>query len=255
MTKLIPLSIVILTKNEEKNIIDCLEGVLFASDILIIDDYSTDRTLEIVKSLKKENIRVVQHSLSGNFSKQRNFGIEKAKESWVMFLDADERVTKELLEEIAEAIKDKSISGLSVNRVDILWGRILKHGETGDIRLVRIAKKGFGLWKSDVHEIWDVGGKVKNLRNELHHYPHQTVREFLDKINLYSTIRAKELYGGDQKVGAFSIVLYPKLKFLLNYLLKFGFLDGVQGLIVALMMSFHSFLVRAKLWLLYQKKE
>ena len=122
------------------------------------------------------------------------------------------------------------------------------HGEIGDKKLLRIGKKGKGEWVGSVHEEWRIFGEVGTFQNELSHYPHQTVREFLSEINRYSTIRAKELHDKNIKYPVISTLLYPLGKFLLNYIVKRGFQDGVPGMIVALMMSFHSFLVRGKLW-------
>jgi hypothetical protein len=114
--------------------------------------------------------------------------------------------------------------------------------------------KGKGEWRGVVHETWRVDGRVGKLQNELDHYPHQTIAEFLAEINMYTTLRARELYGKKIQVKGFEILLYPKVKFIQNYFLKMGFRDGTAGFIVAVLMSFHSFLVRGKLWLMYHKK-
>jgi len=95
--------------------------------------------------------------------------------------------------------------------------------------------------------------KYARFKNCIFHYPHQTISEFLKEINLYTTIRAEELYEDNSKISIKQIIFYPKAKFILNYFLKLGFLDGIEGLIFAILMSFHSFLVRAKLWT-YSKK-
>lgn len=249
------LSVIILTKNEEKNILDCLEGVLQASEVLIIDDYSTDRTLEVIRSLNRRNIKIVEHPLGSDFSEQRNFGLSKAKNEWVMFLDADERVSRKLFDEIAEKIKKTDISGFRVKRKDFLWGKKLEHGETGNMSLVRIGRKNAGKWELNVHEVWDIKGRVEDLENELMHYPHQTISDFLREIDYYSTIRAGELNDQGEKVFLFDLIIYPKAKFFLNYILKLGFIDGIPGLVMSLMMSFHSFLVRGKLWLLQNNEK
>src|SRR3990167_1758767 len=93
-------SIVILTKNEEKNILDCLENMHDVNEIVVIDDASTDRTVEVIKSLKRKNIKIFEHALDSVFSKQRNFGLSKAKNDWVFFVDADERVSSQLISEV-----------------------------------------------------------------------------------------------------------------------------------------------------------
>lgn len=250
------LTVVVLTKNEEKNIVDCLETVLWADEIIIVDDNSTDRTLEIIKNLNEKKIKVFTNSLNYDFSKQRNFGLSKATKKWVIFLDSDERITSSLKEEINSIIINniEKYDGYFIKRVDFMWGKKLTHGEVGNIKLLRLIKRGKGIWMGKVHEALSVDGKTGTLGSSIFHYPHQSVSEFLSEINFYSTIRANELYARKTKSKALDIVFYTKGKFFLNYFLKMGFLDGIEGLVFALMMSFNSFLVRSKLWLLWQKK-
>ncbi|MBI3985148.1 MAG: glycosyltransferase family 2 protein [Candidatus Levybacteria bacterium] len=251
------LSVVILTKNEEKNIFDCLETVLWADEIVIVDDFSTDRTLEVIKSLENKKIKIYKNSLNGDFSKQRTFGLSKTTKKWVLFIDADERITSQLREEINTMIinsKESNTQGYYIQRKDVLWGKTLNKGETGNIKFLRLAKRDSGIWFGKIHETWQINGKTDEFENYLIHFPHPTVDEFLEEINFYSTIRAKDLYGQKIRSSFISILNYPLGKFVLNFMLKRGFQDGLEGLVFAIMMSFHSFLVRSKLWLLWQKK-
>ena len=246
------LSVIILTKNEEKNIFDCLESVKDADEIIVIDDNSEDRTEDVINTFGKK-VKTYKRSLSDDFSKQRNFGLSKAKNSWVLFIDADERVSDGLFAEILDEINKDNFDGYLIKRRDVLWDKKLQYGETGNMKLLRLARKNRGEWQGKVHEVWNVNGKIGELNNELIHCPHQTIREFLSEISLYSSIRARELHEKRIKVSALDVIFYPKGKFFLNYFVKLGFLDGLPGLIIALMMSFHSFLVRSKLWLLNNK--
>lgn len=250
------ISVIILTKNEEKNIIDCLETVSWVDEIIIVDDNSTDRTIEIVKNLENRKIKIYSRSLNEDFSAQRNFGLSKTTKKWVLFIDADERVSSELHEELNALIinsKENTKDGYFLKRKDFMWGNMLKHGETGNISILRFAKKDSGVWIGKVHEVWTIEGAKGDLESNLLHYPHQSIDEFLKEINFYSTIRAKELYDKKVKVKRLDVLTYPLGKFLLNFILKLGFMDKMDGLIFSLMMSFHSFLVRSKLWLLWQK--
>lgn len=246
------LTAIVLTKNEEKNIYDCLESVLWCDEIIIVDDFSEDRTLEVAKSINEEKIKIFQHKLEGDFSSQRNFGLDKAESEWVLFLDADERVSQDLRAEINDVIIDETSkpknSGYLIKRIDYMWGKELKHGETGDIKLLRLGRKKKGKWIGQVHEIWQIEGKLGEFNEALIHYPHQSIREFLSEINFYTDLRAKELYRNGKICKTRDIIFYPLGKFIKNYFVKLGFLDGLEGLIFALMMSFHSFLVRSKLW-------
>lgn len=248
-------SVVILTYNEEKNILDCIESVMGLGEIIIIDDFSQDRTEEIVKNLEKPHTKFYKRRLDDDFSEQRNYGVKQAKSDWLLFLDADERVTPELKLEILKKIQnaDSNQYGFFIKRHDFMWGKQLKHGECGNIKFVRLAKKNAGKWRGRVHETWDIKGEIGELKNSIIHFPHPSISEFIKEIDGYSTIRAKELMQKGTTVKFWEIIAYPKAKFVLNYFLKLGFLDGTPGFVVAVLMSFHSFLVRAKLWVLINK--
>jgi len=246
------ISAVILTKNEEKNIKKCLESLTWCDEKIVIDDFSEDKTVEIAK---KMGAKVHAHKLNNDFSEQRNFGLATAQGDWVLFVDADEEVSQALWFEIMAVTNDPKnfYVGFYIKRKDFMWGRELKFGEAGSLKLLRLAKKEAGSWTGKVHETWRIKGNTLLLQNAILHYPHQSVREFLEEINYYSSLRARELHKKKIKAGWLAIILYPKAKFIVNYFFKGGFLDGLPGLVFALMMSFHSFLVRGKLWLLWQK--
>ncbi|MBI4009256.1 glycosyltransferase family 2 protein [Candidatus Roizmanbacteria bacterium] len=249
------ISAIILTKNEEENIGRCLKSVKWCDEIVVIDDYSTDRTLEIAR---KHKVAIYPRSLNNDFSAQRNFGISKANNDWVIFVDADEVVSDALAYEISSAIQLKGesleeLNGFHIRRIDFMWGRELKYGETGNVKLLRLGRKGKGFWKGMAHEKWEIKGPLGKLLNPLQHFPHPTLTEFLKEINFYTDIRAGELKIKKTKVFFWSVLIYPLSKFLLNYFLKKGFMDGTRGLIFAIIMSFHSFLARSKLWLKTQK--
>lgn len=250
------ISSIILTKNEEKNIKQCIESLLWCDEIIIIDDNSEDKTISIVEAFKNSKIKIYTHALDNDFSAQRNFGLEKAEGEWVLFIDADEVVSHALSHEISSSINLtlQTTTGYFLKRRDNMWGRKLLHGEAGNMLLLRLAKKNAGKWEGMVHEHWVIDGKTDTLKHELSHFPHQTLKEFLQEINRYTTLRAKELHKKGSKVYWWSIIFYPKVKFIMNYFAKQGFRDGMQGFLVAMLMSFHSFLVRGKLWVLSQKR-
>ncbi len=245
------ISAVVLAKNEERNIEACLASLQWCDEVIVIDDNSTDKTVLLAKNM---GTKVFVHPLNNNFSKQRNFGLENAQGDWIFFVDADERVSEALVKEIESRIKNQeSKNGFFIKRLDSMWGKVLQHGETGRVKLLRLAKKNTGKWTGAVHETWRVSGKTEELKNPLMHYPHQTITGFLQEINFYTTLRAQELFEQNASVTWFDIIAYPKAKFIQNYFLKLGFLDGIPGFLSALFMCFHSFLVRGKLWQLRQK--
>jgi len=250
---------IILAKNEEKYITECIKSLSFCDKILIIDDHSKDTTVEVVNKLGNKKIKVISHLLNDDFSQSRNFALEKVQSEWVLSIDADEIISEALAFEISSVISswtngvDNNYEGFFIRRIDFIWKRELKYGESGK-KLLRLAKKNAGTWVGKVHEEWKIKGKVGLLNNPIIHYPHQTIEEFLKEINYYTDIRAQELFAKKIKGYWLTILFYPVGKFVVNYFIKRGFLDKIPGLVFAITMSFHSFLVKGKLWLMWNKK-
>lgn len=241
------LSAIVLTRNEGRNLKRCLESLSFCDEIIILDDNSDDNTLKIAESHKA---KVFKRELKGDFAAQRNFGQTKARGEWLLYIDADEAVTEDLKKEILSAVKE-DFDGYYLRRRDFFWGKELKWGEVKKVRdhgLLRLLKKGSGKWMGDVHEVFHTAKETSTLEGFLNHYPHPTLSEFISDVNAYSTLRAKELFNKGKNTNVFEIVLWPIFKFLYNYFLNLGFLDGAAGFTYAFMMSFHSFLVRSKLY-------
>jgi len=253
------ISVIVLTKNEEKNIEACLKTLKWADEIIVIDDRSDDRTVKLAENL---GARVFKRDLNDDHASQRNFGLEKALRSraqgrvtqnkWVLFVDADERVTPQLRAEIQKAIK-RNLVGYYLKRTDFLFGKELRFGETARIKLLRLARKGAGKWRRRVDEVWEIRGETETLKNPLLHYSHPTMSDFLRGVNFKSSLNAKAFYEEGKQTRLIDW-LKPPVKFFQNWILRLGFLDGMEGFIMALMMSFHSFLVRSKLYLLWKRE-
>ncbi len=256
------ISAVVLAHNDEPIISRCLESIAWCDEVIVIDDYSADKTPEIAK---KSGAIVYRHHLNEDFAGQRNFGLSKAKGEWVLFVDSDELVSEQLAREIRAVTLDSTKIfnfqfsifnekvGFYIKRKDFIFGKWLHHGETSRVRLLRLAKKDAGAWMRPVHEVWNINGNTGELFTVLEHFPHQNVAQFLDEINRYSTINARYLFGQKVRVSWWQIVGYPVGKFFLDYFWFLGFLDGTAGALVAIFMSFHSFLSRAKLWQLWDR--
>lgn len=197
-------------------------------------------------TIKKDNIT--------DFAAVRNEELSKAKTEWILFVDADESITPDLKEEILKAISNQEYDAYYLKRLDTFMGRELRHGETGNAKFIRLAKRSFGKWERPVHEVWQGKGKVGTLTNPILHKPHTSISSFLDKINLYSKLEAKYRFENGIKSSLFKIAIYPLAKFKYNYIFRLGFLDGMPGTIMAIMMSFHSYLTWTKLYLLWHKK-
>ncbi len=247
-TKLIPLTAVVLALNERDTIRRSLTSLSQFAEILLLDA-STDNTVNIAQKIAGDRLRVIK-TRSEDFSELRNMSLSESKYDWVLFVDADEEVSQELVQEIKEVINDERKNGFFIKRKDYFLGRWLKYGETGKTKLLKLGLKKSGKWRRRVHEVWDINGETSELRSPILHYPHPTIAEFLSRINRWTTMDAEEFYSQGARSDFGKIVVYPGAKFVLNYFIQRGFLDGMPGLIMALMMSFHSFLTRAKLYLL-----
>lgn len=246
------ISILLLTKNEESNLQKYwtwLDQSKTINEIIVIDDNSTDKTTEILRKMetKKIKVKIFKRGLENNFSNQRNFGITKTSNNWILWLDADEKPSKSLTR-FLNHIDDLQYKNYAFKRNDIFIGHELNHGENANQYFLRFFNKKYGCFAGAVHEVWQTPNRIEYKKLHIHHYPHQSLKSFIKKINFYTDIRAQELYDQNQKSNLFQIIFYPLGKFIQDYFFKLGFLDATPGIIMALGMSFHSFLVRAKLW-------
>lgn len=236
---------IILTHNSADTITAAINSVKFCRHIIVIDDYSTDATTTIAARL---GATVHQHALNHDFASQHNVGLRQASTDWVLFIDSDEVVPKQLAQEILFAIQSNTgIAGYCLRRQDTFLGRQLRHGETGQASFVRLGKRGAGVWRRPVHEVWEISAPA-TLSTPLQHTPHPNLNIFLDKINHYSDIDSRHRFQAGQSIRPLSICIWPIGKFLYNYVFKRGFLDGFPGFIMAYMMSLHSLVTRIKLY-------
>jgi hypothetical protein len=186
--------------------------------------------------------------LNNDFSAKRNHCLEIAKNDWCLFLDTDETPSASFIDKINHFDNHQ----YAFRRIDIFLGKKLNFGETGHFYITRLVNRKMGKFIGKVHERWQTDKPIIKSNTPIIHNSHQTFYGFIEKINHYSEIRAKELSDLKTKTGIFQIIFYTKAKFFQNYILRLGFLDGIQGLINALGMSLHSFLVRSKLWSMQQ---
>lgn len=219
--------------------------------------------MDLINFMNSISLTIITLNQPGitDFAAARNAELARAKTEWVLFVDSDEKISPALKDEITRIcnLESNIYSAYYIPRLDIFLGRELRHGETGHAKFIRLAKKDFGSWIRPVHEIWtrrsgSSSARVGTLTNHLLHTPHESVQSFLDKINKYSTLEAEYRYKEGVRSSLFKIWFYPLAKFKYNYVLRLGFLDGVPGIIMAIMMSFHSYLTWTKLYLLQNKR-
>lgn len=237
------LSAVLLTKNEEADIKDCITSASFCDEILVVDDNSTDKTTRIAQKI---GIKVFKRNMNKNFAQQSNFGMLKAKGEWILFLDADERISTSLRKEIVKNINEGDFEVFKFKRIDVFHGKRLTYGEAGNSVVTRLVKRNSGKWSRRVHPTFQHKGQVKVLKNPIYHYSHKNMNQFVQSINLWSSWHAKALKEEKKNSSTVKIFLWPILKAFQSFVLKRGYKDGTEGFIYTVMMSFHSFLAWSK---------
>jgi glycosyltransferase involved in cell wall biosynthesis len=252
------ISLILLTKNESKNLeknFEWLKSCKAIKEIIVVDDNSTDNTVEIAKKLSSKNrkVQVFNRGLENDFASQRNFAVSKAKYNWIFWLDADEKPGKKLTR-FLNHFDTHQYKNYSFKRQDIFLKHTLKYGETAYLKFVRLFNKNYGHFTGQVHEIWESDENTKDTKLIIYHYSHQTIKAFIQKINFYTDIRSQEQFSQKVSTNMFQIIFFPIGKFIQNYFFRLGFLDGTPGIIMALCMSFHVFLNKAKLWHLYRQQ-
>jgi glycosyltransferase involved in cell wall biosynthesis len=242
---LFPISVVIVTKNEEINIEDALKSVADAKEIVIVDSFSTDKTIELCK---KYTGKVYQHEWQG-FARQKQMAVDYSEGPWVLILDADERVTPELKAEIIGTISNTNSNGFYMPRENYFIGKWIKHSGWWPDNTLRLFKKDKGrLEPREVHEKVVVQGSTGYLKNPIKHYTYRSVSDFVERMERYSTLAAKEIRKNSGNAGLFSIAIKPLATFIKMYFLRRGFLDGTRGLILALLYSYYTLLKYVKVW-------
>ena len=235
------LSVVILTRLANSALGRHLNILGIADEVLIISDQKPN-----METLPKK-VKIFHHPLSHNFASQRNYALNLATSDWVLFLDDDEKPSSNLLKEIPKVL-NTDVEGFKIKRLDIYYGQILRHGETGKTNLLRLAKKNTGQWKRPVHEYWNINGKVVNLISPLYHFRHNLTSGFISRISHYSVLDAPALHKEGKPFSIARLLFLPTTKFIRNYFFYLGFLDGVLGLFHAYLMAIQSLTVRVVQW-------
>ncbi len=234
----VKLSAAIITKNEEKKIGDCLDSLSFADEIVVVDCGSTDRTAEIAEN---KGAKVVFHDWEGHIG-QKNFAISQTTGEWILSLDADERVSAKLRDEILRSIADPKADGYAIARLVFYINRWIYHCGWYPARKVRLFKRGYGKWNGEnPHDRIELTGRCANLDGDIYHLSFDSISDHLKTINSFTEIAARERTARNQKAGFLSIVLRPSATFVKMYFLKLGFLDGIPGLILSVLSSYHVF--------------
>lgn len=247
------LSVIIITKNEQAHIADCLESVSFADEIIVLDSGSADDTCAIARRLGAQ----VYHTTHWpGFGKQKNKALNLATKDWVLSVDADERVPANLAAEIQGVLtqSEADADAYSVARMSCFGERWIKHSGWWPDRLVRLFKRNKAYFKDvTVHESVVVDGKTKELNGYLLHYPYSSLEVLIDKTNHYSSAAALQLHERGKKIRLAGIVAKAFWTFVRIYIIRRGFLDGKEGFFLAGVAAAGSFFRYSKLWFLNRK--
>jgi len=248
-----PLSVCIVALNEEDRIAECLQSADFADEWIVVDSHSTDRTRDIARGL---GARVVERDWPGHVQ-QKNFALECATHDWVLCLDADERVSPELRAAILEALEGDDLpDGFRFPRRNRYLGRWIRHGGWYPDRKLRLFRRSRGRWAGqNPHDRVHVEGAVVDLRGDLLHDSYRSLSDHLRTIDSFTTIAAREKLAAGERASLADLTLRPGWKFVRMYFLKAGFLDGVPGLVIAVMGAYYAFLKYAKLRELQRDQE
>jgi glycosyltransferase involved in cell wall biosynthesis len=248
MAQQVKLSTVVIAFNEEGNIARCLDSVKDLTDeIVVVDSFSTDGTLEICRS---RGVRVIQRPFEGHVE-QKNFALSQATYDHVLSLDADEALSEELRGSIREALRGWACDGYSFNRRTNYCGRWIKHCGWYPDRKLRLWDRRKGRWggvNPHDHVIMSQDCRIGHLGGDLLHYSYRSLRHHLEQINAYSDIAARMAFERGRRPNfVLDVCLNPPLTFLKKYLLKLGALDGYAGFVISINAAYGKFLKYAKL--------
>lgn len=242
------ISVVICTRNAENVIADCLKSVAFADEIVVVDDGSTDKTLEIVKKYTKN---IYHHTSVGYVEPVRNFAINKATNEWILLLDADERVPKTLAEKINEllAMIVDDIVAVYIPRKNIIFNKWIEHSGWWPDHQIRLFRKGSVIWQNKIHSVAEVKGKAMLLENveqyAIEHFNYNTIASFIQRLDRYTEVESKE-QSDDIKTGDF--ISHPFHEFLSRFFAREGYKDGEHGLVLSILEGYYAFILAAKKW-------
>lgn len=244
---MIPLSLIVITRNAEAHLARCLNSVKFASDVVVLDCGSTDRTLEIAREC---GARVFSEEWRG-FGPQKRRATEIAKYDWVLSLDADEALSMDAQNEVRQILSSgaaPSVQAFRFPRISFHMGRWIRHGGWYPDWQIRLYDRNVANWSdAQIHEKIQAQ-KIGTLHFPIEHWVFSSLTHQIETNNRYSSLGADELFKKGKRFSFFNLIVKPKVKFFETYVWKLGFLDGLPGFIIAVGAAYSVFLKWAKLW-------
>lgn len=250
------ISAVIIARNEEKHIEECLKSVKWVDETIVVDNASEDLTVKIAKELGAKVYEYEKVASEGHFAEMRNFAISKVKGDWILFVDADEKVTTSLRDEILKVTDNSGVfSAYAIPRRNILLGHEMHWGGWWPDYVLRLIRKDkLSEFKGELHEQPVIRGEIGKLENPFIHTTHESLSEMVEKTNKWSEIEARLMYDAKHplmNVWRFCTAIFRE--FWYRAIVKLGFLDGSIGLIEIIYQCFSRFVSYSKLWELQNK--
>ncbi|HUR10592.1 MAG TPA: glycosyltransferase family 2 protein [Flavitalea sp.] len=249
------LSVVVITFNEEKNIARCLDSVqAIADEIIVLDSYSTDNTL----NLAREKKAIVHQQPFKGYIEQKNSALDLATYPYVLSLDADEALDARLIRSIADAKKKFSETGYTMNRCSNYCGRFIRHGLWYPDKKLRLFNKKIARWGgTNPHDKIEmqVGSTTSHLKGDILHFSYSTIDDHIAQNNKFSSISALEMFHKGKRSSWYKILIHPVWTFILGYILRLGFLDGYYGFLIAINTAHLTFLKYSKLLQMQRSKK
>jgi glycosyltransferase involved in cell wall biosynthesis len=239
-------SVYMITYNNEETVERALKSVTWANEIVVVDSFSSDRTVEIGRRFTD---KLFQRKWPGHRD-QYQYAADLTTHEWIMFVDADEEVPPELAEEIRGALSEKAgeVDAFFVYRRTFYLGRWIRYGgwyPDGEIRLYRRNK---GRWVGGLHARVVVSGRVQPLKNLYHHYTYRNISDQIQTIDKYSKIAAEDMVQQGKRFSLLKLLFHPPFRFIKEYFFKSGFRDGLPGLVIVISTMYYVFIKYAKLW-------
>jgi glycosyltransferase involved in cell wall biosynthesis len=237
---------VVIVKDEEHQLAACLESIAWVDEIIVVDTGSKDGTVELARRYTP-NLYEIEFEGYGH---AKSYGLEMASSEWILSLDADERISPSLRDEIRNLIdRPGDVDGYLIPRTPFFLGKAIRHGGWYPAHVLRLFRRGKGSFSQRrVHEEVILSGSCLRLKNPILHYTDPDLTHYMRKLNLYTSLSAAELVEKRKEFALSRLLLRPPFMFLKMYLFRLGFLDGLQGFLLAALSSVHVFLKYAKHW-------
>ena len=242
----LPLSVAVISFNEEDDIGRTLESIAdIASEIIVVDSHSTDRTREVAEN---SGAKVYEEDWKGHID-QKNSALRKCTQEWILFLDCDEVVSNHLKQSIVNAVTHPAADGYFVNRKTSYLGKMLEHAWQPDRKLRLVKSSSSPQWGGyNPHDVLSIKGKTARIKGDLIHYSYQDIQDHFGKAVAYSRIVAHAYAERGRRFHILNLIANPIVAFMMEFIGKRGFLDGVRGFAVAVSVTFYTFLKYLYLW-------